>query len=79
MAPTVDSETTQAALESGCSTVVVQEASDRSARATAKPTPAGKGGYYRRGTSHHSKQETAPAPTKQESSTFSSLLGLSKR
>lgn len=45
-----------------------------------KPMPAGKGGYYRRGTSsHHSKQENAPAPTKQESSTFSSLFGLSKR
>ena len=44
-----------------------------------KPMPAGKGGYYRRGASHHSKQENAPAPTKQESSTFSSLFGLSKR
>jgi hypothetical protein len=55
------------------------QGSSQGSQPTAKPTPAGKGGYYRRGTSHHSKQETAPAPTKQESSTFSSLLGLSKR
>jgi hypothetical protein len=44
-----------------------------------KPMPAGKGGYYRRGTSHHSKQDNAPAPAKPESSTFSSLFSLSKR
>jgi hypothetical protein len=44
-----------------------------------KPMPAGKGGYYRRGTSHHSKQDDAPASPKQESSTFSSLFGISKR
>jgi hypothetical protein len=43
-----------------------------------KPMPAGKGGYYRRGTSHHSKQDNAPAPAKPESSTFSSLFSLSK-
>jgi len=36
-----------------------------------KPMPAGKGGYYRRDTSHHSKQDNAPAPAKPESSTFS--------
>ena len=41
-----------------------------------KATPAAKGGYYRRGTSHHSKQENAPAPAKPESSTFSSLFGM---
>jgi hypothetical protein len=44
-----------------------------------KPMPAGKGGYYRRSSSHHSKQDDAPAPSKPESSTFSSLFGLSKR
>ena len=44
-----------------------------------KPTPAGKGGYYRRGASRHSKQDSAPESSKQESSTFSSLFGLSKR
>jgi hypothetical protein len=48
-----------------------------------KPMAAGKGGYYRRGTSHHSKQDSkqdsAPAPSKPESSTFSSLFGISKR
>ena len=44
-----------------------------------KPMPTGKGGYNRRGSSHHSKQDNAPEPSKPESSTFSSLLGLSKR
>jgi hypothetical protein len=44
-----------------------------------KPTPASKGGYYRRGSSHHSKQDSAPEASKQESSTFSSLFGISKR
>jgi hypothetical protein len=44
-----------------------------------KPMPTGKGGYYRRSSSHHSKQDDAPAPSKPESSTFSSLFGLSKR
>jgi len=44
-----------------------------------KSTPAAKGGYYyRHGTSHHSRQENAPAPAKPESSTFSSLFGMGK-
>jgi hypothetical protein len=43
-----------------------------------KAVPAAKGGYYRRGTSHHSKQENAPASAKPESSTFSSLFGMGK-
>lgn len=43
-----------------------------------KSMPAAKRGYYRRGTSHQSKQENAPAPSKTESSTFSSLFGIGK-
>jgi hypothetical protein len=43
-----------------------------------KAAPAPKGGYYRRGTSHHSKQENTPAPVKPETSTFSSLFGMGK-
>jgi hypothetical protein len=43
-----------------------------------KAAPAPKGGYYRRGTSHHSKQENTPAPAKPETSTFSSLFGVGK-
>jgi len=43
-----------------------------------KSMPAAKRGYYKRGTSHQSKQENAPASSKQESSTFSSLFGIGK-
>jgi hypothetical protein len=55
------------------------QGSSQGGQSAIKPVPAGKGGYYRRGSSHHSKQDDAPAPSKPESSTFSSLLGLGKR